>query len=159
MTIAAPADQAPLIYHAFGALGPSSHDGLVLTEDDYFDYLIKTAEDNLIPDEVQSGLADNPLLFLGFRLTDWHFRVLFRLMMSLPGRDRLKNYCHVAVQLDPDLQTMADAERATVYLAYYFGKEPNIDIFWGSSEEFPTAARRAGLGRGSERRRRHDAGE
>jgi hypothetical protein len=141
VTVAAPTDQAPLVYHAFGAFGPSGHDGLVLTEDDYFDYLIKTAEDKLIPDEVQSALVDNSLLFLGFRLTDWHFRVLFRLMMSLPGRDRLKNYCHVAVQLDPDLQTMADAERAKVYLAEYFGAEPNIDIFWGSSEEFLTALR------------------
>jgi hypothetical protein len=141
MTVAEPTEQAPLVYHAFGAFGPSSHDGLVLTEDDYFDYLLKTAEDKLIPDEVQSALVDNSLLFLGFRLTDWHFRVLFRLMMSLPGRDRLKNYCHVAVQLDPDLQTMADAERAKVYLADYFGKEPNIEIFWGSSEEFLTALR------------------
>jgi hypothetical protein len=137
----APTIQAPQVYHAFGAFGASSHEGLVLTEDDYFDYLIKTAEDKLIPDEVQSALVDNSLLFLGFRLTDWHFRVLFRLMMSLPGRDRLKNYCHVAVQLDPDLQTMADAERAKVYLADYFGKEPNIEIFWGSSEEFLTALR------------------
>lgn len=141
VTVAEPTAQAPLVYHAFGAFGPSSHEGLVLTEDDYFDYLIKTAEAKLIPDEVESALVDNSLLFLGFRLTDWHFRVLFRLMMSLPGRDRLKNYCHVAVQLDPDLQTMADAERAKVYLADYFGKEPNIDIFWGSSEEFLTALR------------------
>lgn len=142
VTVDPPTDNAPLVYHAFGAFGSShEHEGLVLTEDDYFDYLIKTAEDKLIPDEVQSALVDNSLLFLGFRLTDWHFRVLFRLMMSLPGRDRLKNYCHVAVQLDPDLQTMADAEQAKVYLANYFGKEPNIEIFWGSSEEFLTALR------------------
>lgn len=141
MTVAMPTVKAPLVYHAFGAFGPGADEGLVLTEDDYFDYLIKTAEDKLIPDEVESALVDNSLLFLGFRLTDWHFRVLFRLMMSLPGRDRLKKYCHVAVQLDPDMQTMADAEGAKVYLAEYFGQEPNIEIFWGSSEEFLTALR------------------
>ncbi len=113
----------------------------MLTEDDYFDYLITTSAAKLMPPEVESALVDNSLLFLGFRLTDWHFRVLFRLMMSLPGRERLKQYCHVAVQLDPDMQTMADVEGAKVYLAEYLGKEANIHIFWGSSEEFLCALR------------------
>jgi hypothetical protein len=138
-----PTTKAPLVYHVFGAFGANTDDGLVLTEDDYFDYLIQTAEAKLIPQEVESALVDNSLLFLGFRLTDWHFRVLFRLMMNLPGRERLKQYCHVAVQLDPDLQTMADIDGAKQYLADYFGKEANIDIFWGSSEEFLTQLRNA----------------
>ncbi len=114
---------------------------MVLTEDDYFDYLIGTSADRLTPPEVESALVDNSLLFLGFRLTDWHFRVLFRLMMSLPGRERLEQYHHVAVQLDPDMQTMADVEGAKAYLAEYFGKEANIDIYWGSAEEFLGALR------------------
>ena len=139
--IAVPTVKAPLVYHVFGAFGPGTEEGLVLTQDDYFDYLITTAAAKLMPPEVESALVDNSLLFLGFRLTDWHFRVLFRMMMSLPGRERLRQYCHVAVQLDPDMQTMADVEGAKIYLAEYFGKEANIDIFWGSSEEFLTALR------------------
>ena len=136
-----PTAKAPLVYHVFGAFGANSEDGLVLTEDDYFDYLISTVSAKLIPSAVESALVDNSLLFLGFRLTDWHFRVLFRLMMNLPGRERLKHYRHVAVQLDPDMQTMADVEGAKAYLAEYFGKEANIDIYWGSSEEFLSALR------------------
>ncbi len=140
-TIAPPSVQAPLVYHVFGAFGADTDDGLVLTEDDYFDYLIDTAAAKLMPAVVESALVDNSLLFLGFRLTDWHFRVLFRLMMSLPGRERLRQYCHVAVQLDPDMQSMADVERAKDYLAEYFGQEANIDIYWGSPEEFLVALR------------------
>jgi hypothetical protein len=135
-----PSRKAPLVYHVFGTFGENP-DGLVLTEDDYFDYLIAANADKLIPSEVESALVDNSLLFLGFRLTDWHFRVLFRLMMNLPGRDKLRDYCHVAVQLDPDMQSMADVDGAKEYLAQYFGKEANIDIFWGSSEEFLCALR------------------
>ena len=131
----------PLIYHVFGVFGPNCEDSLVLTEDDYFDYLQATTVAKLIPSSVVAALVDNSLLFLGFRLTDWHFRVLFRMMMNLPGRERLKNYCHVAVQLDPDMQTMQDVEGAKAYLAEYFGQEANIDIFWGSSEEFLIALR------------------
>jgi SIR2-like domain len=139
--IAAATPKAPLVYHTFGAFGPDSDDGLVLTEDDYFSFLINTSAFKLIPSEVESALVDNFLLFPGFRLTDWHFRLLFRLMMGLPGRERLKQYCHVAVQLDPDMQSMADVEGAKQYLSEYFGKEANIDIFWGSSEEFLKALR------------------
>jgi hypothetical protein len=139
--VAVPNPKAPLVFHVFGAFGPEGGDALVLTENDYFDYLLKASEGKLIPSEVESALVDNSLLFLGFRLTDWHFRVLFRLMMSLPGREKLRKYCHVAVQLDPDLQTMADVEGAKVYLAQYLGQEANIDIFWGSSEEFLIALR------------------
>jgi hypothetical protein len=140
-TIAPPSVKAPLVYHVYGAFGAETDDGLVLTEDDYFDYLIETAAAKLMPAVVESALVDNSLLFLGFRLTDWHFRVLFRLMMNLPGRERLKQYCHVAVQLDPDMQSMTDVERAKDFLAEYFGKEANIDIYWGSSEEFLVALR------------------
>ncbi|MEM9457383.1 MAG: CHAT domain-containing protein [Myxococcota bacterium] len=134
--------KAPLVFHVFGAFGAKTEDGLVLTEDDHFDYLIEATAAQLVPPKVEAALVDNSLLFLGFRLTDWHFRVLFRLMMSLPGRERLKKYRHVAVQLDPDLQTLADIEAAKAYLAEYFGKEANIDIYWGSSEDFLVALRR-----------------
>jgi hypothetical protein len=141
LQIKRPNPKAPLVYHVFGAFGPDANEGLVLTEDDYFDYLITADTAKLLPSEVASALVDNSLLFLGFRLTDWHFRVLFRLLMSLSGREKLRDYCHVAVQLDPDMQTMADVQGAKQYLAEYFGKEANIDIFWGSSEEFLCALR------------------
>jgi CHAT domain/SIR2-like domain len=141
-SIPEPTAKAPLVYHAFGAFGGTQDDrGLVLTEDDYFDYLIKTSSERLTPPKVEAALVDNSLLFLGFRLTDWHFRVLFRLMMSLGGKELLRNYCHVAVQLDPDLATMADVNGARAYLSEYFGKEANIQIFWGSVEEFLKALR------------------
>jgi len=141
LDVKVPSARAPLVYHVFGAFGPAADEGLVLTEDDYFDYLLDAKTAKLFPSEVASALVDNSLLFLGFRLTDWHFRVLFRLMMSLPGREKLRDYCHVAVQLDPDLQTMADVEGAKQYLAEYLGKEANIDIFWGSAEDFLCALR------------------
>jgi hypothetical protein len=138
-----PSAKAPLVYHAFGAFGASPDEGLVFTADDYFDYLIKASADKLMPDEVGRALGANSLLFLGFRLTDWHFRVLFRLMLSLPSSEllRKKEHCHVAVQVDPDLQTMADATEAKRYLAEYFGQEANVEIYWGSTEEFLKALR------------------
>lgn len=131
-----PTHEAPIVFHALGAFSKEGDDSLVMTEDDYFDYLIATSADRLMPPEVESALVDNSLLLLGFRLTDWSFRVLFRLIMSLPGRERLKRYCHVAVQVDPDLHEMADLEGAKAYLTRYFGSEANIDLYWGTPREF-----------------------
>ena len=135
--IAEPSATNPLVYHYFGVFGKKSPpEGVVLTEDDCFDYLIKTDAEELIPGEVDNALVSNSLLLLGFRLTDWHFRVLFRLLMRLEGRAKMLTYPHVAVQVDADIPSAADVRQAKEYLANYFGKEANISIYWGSAEEF-----------------------
>lgn len=124
----------PLVYHLFGNL--RERDSVVLTEDDYFDYLIGvTGNKDLIPPVVRRALADTALLFLGFRMDDWDFRVLFRSLMSQEGRSRRSRYAHVAVQIDPEEGQILEPERARRYLESYFG-DADISIYWGSSEDF-----------------------
>ena len=135
-TIPAPSKSAPLVYHAFGVAGEGTEASMVLTEDNYFDYLIDNAAYRLMPDAVAAPLCAGSILLLGFRLTDWHFRVLFRLLMNLEGRAGRNDFCHVAVQLDPETQTMVDVERGKKYLADYFQDADKIQIYWGSAEEF-----------------------
>ena len=69
--------QHPLVFHVFGKLDvPES---LVITEDNFFDFLVSVAEDrSLIPLVVQEALSNSSLLFLGFGLEDWDVRVLLR---------------------------------------------------------------------------------
>ena len=103
-------------------------------EDDYFDYLMQ--RDLVTPQVVESAMVNNSLLFLGFRLTDWAFRAMFRMILKLEGKKRLMQHAHVAVQVDPDLHSMADVEGARKYLADYFKFEAKVDIFWGTPREF-----------------------
>ena len=67
----------PLVYHLHGNLAvPQS---MVLTEGDYLDFLIRlTSDQALLPPAVRTALAGTSLLFVGYSLTDWNFRVLFR---------------------------------------------------------------------------------
>lgn len=124
----------PLIYHLFGNL--REPDSVVLTEDDYFDYLIGvTGNKDLIPPMVRRALADTALLFLGFRMDDWDFRVLFRSLMSQEGRGRRSRYAHVAVQIDPEESQILEPEGARRYLESYF-QDADISIYWGSTEDF-----------------------
>jgi hypothetical protein len=124
----------PLVYHLYGRLAyPES---LVLTEDDYFDFLIGVTRNNdMIPSFVRSALAKTALLFLGFRMDEWDFRVLYRSLMSQEGRNLRKKFSHVAVQIDPEEGQMSDPEGARRYLSSYF-QDARITLYWGSPETF-----------------------
>jgi hypothetical protein len=129
-----PEVQRPLVYYLFGHL--QQPDSVVLTEDDYFDYLIGvTGNKDLIPGVVRRALADTALLFLGFRMEDWDFRVLFRSLMSQEGRSRRSRYAHVAAQIDPEEGRILEPERARHYLESYF-EDADISIYWGTVDDF-----------------------
>ena len=129
-----PSAAEPLVYHLFGQL--RTPDSLVLTEDNYFDFLIGTTRDNdLIPPVVRRMLTKTSLMFLGFRMDEWDFRVLFRSIMSREGSQLRRRYSHVAVQLDPEEGRNLDPERARRYLQHYF-QDARINIYWGNVEDF-----------------------
>jgi hypothetical protein len=129
-----PTVSRPLVYQLFGRL--TEPESLVLTEDDYFDYLIGvTKNDALIPPVVRRSLVDGALLFLGFRLDDWDFRVLFRSIISREGSQRRNRYAHVAAQIDPEGGRILEPEGARRYLESYF-QGTDISIYWGSAEDF-----------------------
>ena len=95
-----PDPEHPLVFHIFGFF--RDENSLVLTEDDYFEYLISLIQYKpRIPGVVGHQTTSTSLLFLGFQLTDWNFRVLYRLIMSQEGSSKLKQLTHVAVQVDP----------------------------------------------------------
>ncbi len=131
-----PTPEEPLVYHLFGQI--SEKDSLVLTEDEFFDYLIGvTLNRQWIPSVVRAALTNSALLFLGFRMEDWQFRVLFRIIMAQEGKERLKKFSnsHAAAQIIPGEGRIRDLQRARQYLEKYFDQE-KISVYWGSSEDF-----------------------
>ncbi len=132
-----PSPDQPMVFHLFGRL--NIPDSLVLTEDNYFDFLIgATRNRDLIPASVRRALTDKGLLILGYRLDDWNFRVLFRSFLSLEGGARRNLYTNVAAQIDPEENQILEPERAREYLESYFFDNARLNIFWGSSMDFTT---------------------
>jgi hypothetical protein len=125
----------PLVYHLYGQL--QEPDTLVLTEDDYFDYLIGlTRSGNPVPTVVKQAMTFSALLFLGFRIEEWDFRVLFRSILAQGERGELsKRFTHIAAQIDPEEGRHIDPEKARRYLQKYF-LTARISIFWGSLDDF-----------------------
>jgi hypothetical protein len=130
----APSPQEPLVFQLFGRL--DDRRSLILTEDNYFDFLINVSKnEDLIPVEVRAALTDKALLFLGFQVDDWDFRVLFRRILAFGGRASLSYYTHVAVQIDPDETRILDLDGVRRYLTRYF-EEDKITIYWGNAADF-----------------------
>lgn len=135
---AEPTLQTPWVYQVFGVFGKP--DTLVLTEDDFFDYMIETSRSKLLLPTLTGRLMESSLIFLGFRLTDWRFRVLFRMIVTQEGSEAMKDLSHVGVQVNPDENSLADVERTMKYMESYFqeakGEAPSISIYWGSATDF-----------------------
>ena len=131
-----PSVERPLVYHLFGQIGVRW--SFVLTEDDYFGYMLGMgANRELIPERVRRALVDSGLLFVGFRLDGWDFRVLFRSVLSQGGNERLNraDYKHVAAQVDPEQSNTLEPDRARDYLKEYV-QSADISVFWGSATDF-----------------------
>jgi hypothetical protein len=121
----------PVVFHLHGELG--IRESLVLTEDDYFDFLVNISRDSsIIPSYIESALTSTSLLFIGYRLADWNFRVLLqglsRFVEKGLGRD------HIAV-MPPPAGADTQSNKIQEYLSNYY-KEINVKVYWGTAQEF-----------------------
>ena len=132
----------PLVYHLFGRV--EDLESIVLSEDDYFAWMTAwIRRPYLIPDPVRAALTSRSLMFLGYRLDDWEFRVLSQGIKSFPGSSRLGSYVHVGVQLSPEDNEDIEPEAAQDYLESSFNQERmRLNIYWGESHRFLTELRR-----------------
>ena len=135
-----PKPACPLLFHMFGHVAdPSS---LVLTEDDYLDFLVRTSDkQDLIPQCVQNAMRNNSLLFLGYQTNDLDFRVILR-SLSRIRRDPRKssNYTIQFVHVSDDKVTSEQIDRLKNYFKDY-NKSMAISVYWGTTGEFMTELR------------------
>jgi hypothetical protein len=139
----------PVVFHLYGY--SHTDDGyrktpvpesLVLTEDDYLDFLVNTSKDpSLIPPKIQKALTGTTLLLLGYRLDDWSFRVLFRSIVSYLSINPTD--IHIAVQLVPvaDEAPEDQKRKAQNYFDRYLSRN-KMRVHWGKCQDFVADLRR-----------------
>lgn len=131
-----PSPANPLVYHLHGHV--ESPESLVLTEDDYLDFLVNISSDEYkLPARIQQALTDSSLLFIGYRPGDWDFRVLFRGLVAAAegGLRRIS----VTVQLPPVPEDTAGPakEKVQQYLSKYIDlTDRQMRVYWGTAEQF-----------------------
>jgi hypothetical protein len=130
-----PTPLKPAVYHLFGLENYART--LVLSEDDYMDFLMKSAaaisSSELIPSPLRRTLASSRLLLLGYSLPEWEFRALFRFILEF--RQPKLAPLSIAIQLQPSLKKKAFEEKSLFYLEKYF-KEYRFKVRWIDTETF-----------------------
>jgi hypothetical protein len=126
-----PSPAEPWVFHFHGSQTDVA--SIVLTEDDYIDFLVSVQQDEkVLPPAIRVALCNTSLLFIGYSLSDLTFRVLFRgLLYTLPAALQRR---HLAVQLPPG------DEKAAEYLEQYFDRW-SVKVFWGTAQEFTAELR------------------
>lgn len=121
----------PVVFHLHG-YNPLA-ESLVLTEDDYLDFLVNISrDDTLLPPSIQKAFVGTSLLFIGYRIADWNFRVLLRSLARFMEGGLKRT--HFAV-MTPPTASEALKQKAQNYLSEYY---ENIDVrmYWGTATEF-----------------------
>lgn len=133
-----PMPEEPVVYHLHGYEDYAS--SLILSEDDYLDFLVRVSEEGkdshepLIPLYLTGALTESSLILLGYRLHDWDFRVVFRGLIK--ARHVSLRQFGLAIQLDPvEQREIKDSKKAQEYLATYFQPEKFI-VAWGTTDSF-----------------------
>jgi hypothetical protein len=127
-----PSPANPLVFHLHGY--DKEPDSIVLTEDDYLKFMINLARDPaLLPPLVQAAISASTLLFVGYRLADWNFRVLFQMLRP----DPLTSVLLFSFRLG--LTNLHLRRRSNI--DEYYGAM-NLKMFWGTAREFSSELRR-----------------
>lgn len=129
-----PTSQTPVIYHLHGHR--SVLDSIVLTEDDYLDFLVSMSNDfnKFLPARIQEAITGSSVMFIGYSLADIDFRVLFRGLQK--NLEAALGKLSVTVQLryedaNPNKQAAED------YISRYFGREiQEMHVYWGTAKDF-----------------------
>jgi hypothetical protein len=130
-----PTPENPMVYHLHGFY--EMPESLVLTEYDYLDFLAAISKkQNLLPPRIQEAFTDSSLLFLGYRIANWDFHVLFRILVEYLEISTRKK--HLSVQLVPGNVSENQKEKAQNYLDRYFNDFNNlhIQVYWQDCREF-----------------------
>jgi hypothetical protein len=116
----------PVVFHLHGHTRPES---LVVTEDDYLRFLGEMVRrPDLLPRAVARQLGLNTLLFIGYRVNDWNFRVLLRALRP----DELRQSYVVLKQPDGDDEIRRKAQD---YLTKYY-EAMELRVYWGTARDF-----------------------
>jgi hypothetical protein len=129
-----PSAESPVVMHLFGT--DDDPLSMVLTEDDYLDYLARISRDYeyLLPTDVNEALASTTLLFLGYRLGDLDLKVIMRGLLTHLDLERW-GMLHVAVQIESSVVDESMLQEVTRYFQKYFANS-KIDVYWGSAQQF-----------------------
>lgn len=135
-----PTEDRPLVYHIHGDI--NTPQSMVLTEKDYFDFVINTnkreEERDMYPSLLRTELGNSSLLFIGYTLEDINFRAIFQGFLTFLDSLGKNRKLSIAIQLPPQISKKGQVRMQKYLEKYTRDMFPNVHIFWGDTFEFVT---------------------
>lgn len=125
-----PTVEEPLVYHLLGL--DEYVDSLVLTEDDYLDYLGNLCQGqgnestDFVPPLVRQAFSYD-LIILGFSLESWAFRVIYAGLIKRSPKQKDRGVCEIQLPATENERSL---------LEDYVRREAKFQVFWGTLEEY-----------------------
>jgi hypothetical protein len=125
----------PLVYHIHGEVeNPQS---MVLTEDDYLNFIVKLYLDidRLFPAEIKLAFVSSSILFIGYSLSDWNLRIILR---KIADSMKSASRTHCSIQLTPAGIKIENERKIKEYLKSYFEiiQGVSLKLYWGTAIDF-----------------------
>jgi hypothetical protein len=133
-----PTVNEPVVFHLYGHI--NTPDSLVVTIDDYFEMLINTVRESLMPSSIERAFTSTSFVFLGYRLRDASFQFLTHFLSSYRTS---RNRTHVSIQLHPTEEKSRGThitEAQAFVRSYLAGR--SIRVYWGTVKEFTAELKR-----------------
>jgi SIR2-like domain len=133
-----PTQEEPILFHLHGEL---AHDlSILITEDDYIDFTVTMAvrgshdiSQSALWSQIREALGYTTLLFIGYSLEDWNFRVMLKYLTRQQGIISNPTSLSMSIQLPPaESNTREDAE---AFLRDYL-RTSNIKVYWADAAQF-----------------------
>lgn len=134
-----PTPANPVVFHLYGYTGVA--ESLVVTENDFLKFLVNISQQGeRIPAVIQKAIGGGSLLFLGYSLAEWDFRVLMPTLAKFLEGSLART--HISVQLVPAGKTARaeQIEKVTKFLNLYF-ERLDTKVYWGTCQEFVSELR------------------
>jgi hypothetical protein len=137
-----PTSAKPILFHLHGEL---THDlSILISEDDYIDFTVTMAvrgshdiSQSALWSQIREALGYTTLLFIGYSLEDWNFRVMLKYLTRQQGIITNPTSLSISIQLPPVESNTSDRDVAEAFLREYL-RTSNIKVYWAEASEFLT---------------------
>jgi len=125
-----PTEPTTYLYKLHGCISSREGHGLVVTEEDYINFLANAQHDDpnkRLATEVRGRIGRSTVLFVGYSLADWNFRVIFKATAERSPADQKESY---AVQYfkppDDPLEREREEQRWDAAQAFWARKKVTV---------------------------------
>lgn len=137
-------ETATYLYKMHGCISDAKGHGLVITEEDYINFLANAQHEDprrRLPVEVRGKIALSTVLFVGYSLADWNFRVIFKATAERDHADQQPSY---AVQYfsPPEDPTKREREEERWEASVEFWRDKKVTVLNRDAYEFMSDLRR-----------------